>query len=176
MDKQKITTAVNYLIAAPNYSKLVNEMTGIIERWDTQPMAYGGRFATLNSLIDVGLENRDAFEQLLKLAERKRKLAPQTRRTDYQRELMRDRRARMAKAIELSELTSGPLSLSARTERQRHLQERWAEARAKFIEDIGALTWADRNTASRQFWEQLDETLNVNLRSARRSRTPAHAD
>ena len=168
MDKQKITTALNHLIAAPNYSKLVNEMTGIIERWDTQPMAYGGQFALLNTLLDVGLENRDAFEQLLKLAERKRKLAPHTRRTDYQRDLMRDRRARMSKAIELSELTTGPLSLSARSERQHDLQDRWAEARQKFVDDKGDLSWAERNAASREFWEQLDATLDANLRAQRK--------
>ena len=168
MDKRNITAALNYLIAAPNYSKLVSEMTGIIERWDVQPMAYGGQFALLNSLLDVGLESRDAFEQLLKLAERKRKLAPQTKRTDYQRDLMRDRRARMAKALELSELTSGPLAASDRAERSSQLQTRWAEARQKFLDDKAPQPWALRNIASREFWEQLDETLNTNLRTARR--------
>jgi tRNA A37 N6-isopentenylltransferase MiaA len=172
MDKTTITEAVNHLIEAPNYAKLINEMTGIIERWDTHPMAYGGTLSKLNSLIDVGLENRDAFEKLLDLVERKRKLAPQTRRTDYQRELMRDRRARMAKALELTELTNGPMNTAQRRKREQELQSRWSEARARFIAEKGELTWNERNAASREFWAQIDATLDSNLRSARRSRTP----
>lgn len=170
VDKAKLLAAVNYLIAAPNYAKLINEMTQIIERWDTHPMAYGGKLDMLNALIDVGLENRDAFERMLKLIEGKRKLVPQTKRTDYQRQLMRERRARIAKAMELAEMTSGKLSVGDRKEREKSLQERWRVARDKFIADKGDLSWAERNEASNEFWDMIDRQLDTNLAAARRAR------
>lgn len=170
VDKQKIVRAVNYLIAAPNYAKLINEMTGIIERWDTHPMAYGGKLDMLNALLDVGLENRDAFEKLLKLVEQKRKLVPQTKRTDYQRQLMRERRARVAKALELAELTSGRLSAGDRRDREKALMDRWRQARREFIEAKGNLSWAERNEASTEFWNMIDRQLDANLQQARRNK------
>lgn len=170
VDKAKILAAVSYLIAAPNYAKLINEMTQIIERWDTHPMAYGGKLEMLNALIDVGLENRDAFEKLLRLVESKRKLVPQTKRTDYQRQLMRERRARIAKALELAEMTTGKMSTADRKAREKALQERWRAARDKFIADKGELRWAERNEASNEFWSMIDRQLDTNLAAARRAR------
>lgn len=169
-DKLKLVSAVNYLIAAPNYAKLINEMTGIIERWDTHPMVYGGKLEMLNAVIDVGLQNREAFEKLLRLIEQKRRLVPQTKRTDYQRQLMRERRARIAKALELAELTSGRLSTGDRKAREKALIERWRQARDEFIANKGNLSWAERNTASNEFWETIDRQLDQNLREARRPR------
>ena len=168
VDKKKVTEAVNFLITTPNYAKLINEMTGIIERWDTHPMVYGGKLSMLNAMIDVGLENRDAFEKLLKLVEAKRKLVPQTKRTDYQRNLMRDRRARLAKAMELAEMTGGNLSPSQRKQREKELQARWAAARSDYIAKKGKLSWAERNEASNEFWRMIDRQLDANLTAARR--------
>ena len=168
VDKKKVTEAVNFLITSPNYAKLINEMTNIIERWDTHPMAYGGKLSMLNAMIDVGLENRDAFEKLLKLIEGKRKLLPQTKRTDYQRNLMRDRRARLAKAMELAETTTGPMSPAQRKQREKELQARWASARTEFIAKKGHLSWAERNNASNEFWQMIDRQLDANLVAARR--------
>ena len=167
-DKKKIVQAMNHLIAAPNYAKLINEMTQIIERWDTHPMVYGGKLEMLNALIDVGLENRDAFEKLLKLVEDKRRLVPQTKRTDYQRNLMRERRARVAKALELAELTSGRMSTADRKAREKALMDRWREARQEFIAGKGKVSWAERNAASNEFWAMIDRQLDANLQQARR--------
>lgn len=168
VDKKKVTEAVNFLITSPNYAKLINEMTNIIERWDTHPMAYGGKLSMLNAMIDVGLENRDAFEKLLKLIEGKRRLLPQTKRTDYQRNLMRDRRARLAKAMELAETTTGPMSPSQRKQREKELQARWASARTEYIAKKGHLSWSERNDASNEFWQMIDRHLDANLTAARR--------
>lgn len=168
IDKRKIVQAMNHLIVAPNYAKLINEMTQIIERWETHPMVYGGKLEMLNALIDVGLENRDAFEKLLKLIEDKRRLVPQTKRTDYQRQLMRERRARVAKALELAELTSGKLTTTQRKEREAALTDRWRQARQEFIDAKGELSWAERNAASNEFWDMIDRQLDANLRKARR--------
>lgn len=170
MDREKVVEAVNYLIQSDNYTRLINEMTEIIEKWDMHPMAYDGSLKCLNALIDVGLESRDAFEKLVDLIERKRKLVPVIKRVDYQRDLMRERRARFAKALEIQELRSGKKFKSA-AERKKHsdkLRKQWSEERAKYISAKGKLSWKERNVVSGKFWDHLDATLDKELREARK--------
>lgn len=175
MPNSRVVQAVNYLIEAPNYAALINEMTKIIETWDTHPMVYGGQLACLNAMIDVGLQNREAFERLVKLIEDKRKLLPAVRRTDYQRDLMRERRARMAKALELHELRHGVLRGAAKAAEVQAIQARWAQAKREHLEAAGATGWAERNAATREFWEQIDRKLDINLADARNKRKLACA-
>lgn len=173
--RKRIVEAMNLLITSPKYATLINEITSIIERWDTHPMAYSGKLSCLNALVDVGLQSRDAFEKLIKLIEDKRRLIPEAKRVDYQRELMRDRRARLAKALELHEAKSGPLVGAARKKAATDIQGRWKVARDRFIADKGNLSWKQRNDAAQEFWEGIDRQLNANLAAAqaRRLRKPA---
>lgn len=170
MDRQQIVDAVNYLIQSDNYTRLINEITEIIEKWATHPMAYDGNLKCLNAMIDVGLESRDAFENLVQLIERKRRLIPVIKRVDYQRDLMRERRARFAKALELHELRSGKKFRNAVEKKliTDELRKKWAEERAGFISDLGKVSWKERNAASGEFWERLDLQLDESLRDARR--------
>lgn len=169
MDQERIVEAVNYLIASDNYTKLINEITDIIEQWDMHPMAYDGHMQCLNALIDVGLESRDAFENLVKLIENKRRLIPAIKRVDYQRDLMRERRARYAKAIELHELTNRiKVTPVERKRLEEDLRKRWAAARKEFVLAEGDLSWKERNAASGRFWEKIDATLDESLKAARR--------
>lgn len=170
MHRLQVAEAVNFLIQAPNYGSLINELTQIIERWDTRPMVYEGRLKCLNAMIETGLQSRAAFEALLKLIEEKRKQLPQAKRVDYQRELMRERRARTAKALELHELHNGRLRGSLRTQFIGDLQKRWQAERARFISAKGELTWAERNAAANEFWEMVDRNLDANIIDARRKR------
>lgn len=167
MANKRVVDAVNFLIEAPNYSALIQEMTRIIERWDTHPMAYGGHLACLNAMLDVGLHNREAFERLVALIEEKRKAHPKMRRTDYQRDLMRDRRARLAKALALHELRHGPLRGAAREAEAKAIQDRWNAAKRQFLEARGKLGWAARNAATNEFWADVDAKLDANLKAAR---------
>jgi hypothetical protein len=170
MDKEKVVEAVNFLIQSDNYTRLINEMTEIIEKWDQHPMAYDGKLSCLNAMIDVGLESRDAFENLVGLIERKRRLIPVIKRVDYQRDLMRERRARFAKALELQELRSGKKFKSA-AERKKAtdaLRKKWAKERVEFISSKGRLSWKERNVASGHYWDQLDNKLDKELRDARK--------
>jgi hypothetical protein len=169
-DLHKITAAVNYLVASPSYAKLVNEMAGIIDRWDTHPMVYGPKLEHLNSLIGVGLQSRDTFDELIKLAARKRRDLPQARRQDYQRELMRARRGRVAKAVALREALFGRMTKFKRDEYAKDVQLRWAEERSKFLKERGQLSWHQRNEAIAAFWETIDRNLDQNLAEAKRGR------
>lgn len=170
--RQRVVEAVNYLIEAPNYTSLINEITKIVETWDTHPMVYGGKLECLNAMIDVGLESRTAFESLIELIEGRRKLIPQARRVDYQRDLMRERRAREAKAVELQELVKG-VTLKGKPKSQylAELRGRWRKARDEFIAAKGELSWKQRNDAANEFWDTIDRQLDANLREARRRRT-----
>ena len=173
MASERVIEAVNYLIEAPNYGSLVNEMTRIIETWDTHPMVYGGKLTCLNALIDIGLQDREAFERVLKLVQDKRGLVPKIRRKDYQRELMRERRARLGKAVELHELLNGPLRGAARMQQMQDTQERWAKARDAFLETKGKLGYDARNAAIQEFWQTIDTNLDKNLADARKKRKVA---
>lgn len=169
MTSRRVTEAVNLLIEAPNYAALINEITRFIETWDTHPMVYGGHLACLNALIDVGLTNRTAFEQLVQLINQKRREHPAIKRVDYQRELMRDRRARIAKALELHETKFGKLRGAARMAEMKSIQERWAQARKEFMANKGPLDWKGRNMAAAEFWDVIDRNLDENLAQARRA-------
>lgn len=173
MSNRRVVDAVNFLIDAPNYSALIQEMTRIIERWDTHPMAYGGHLACLNAMLDVGLHDRQAFERLVQLIEEKRKAHPKMRRTDYQRNLMRDRRARLAKALALHEASFGPLRGAARITEAKAIQARWDKAKREFLAARGQLGWAQRNEATGEFWARIDDQLDANLKSASRERRRA---
>ena len=169
MDKQAVVETINYLIQSENYTKLINEITEVIENWDMYPMAFDGKLKSLNALIDVGLESREAFENLVRLIESKRKLIPSLKRADYQRDLMRERRARFAKALELHELTKG--SLQSAKDRQKvtdELRTRWAKARVDYIKSKGNLSWKQRNAVSGEFWDNVDKTLDESLKDARK--------
>lgn len=170
LNKQRVVEAVNFLINAPNYAALIREITRIIETWSTHPMAYTGQLRSLNALVDIGLQNRAAFENLVKLIEERRKLLPRTKRTDYQRELMQQRRAREAKAIELHELVYGPIRGARRMQFLSDLRTRWGKARTEHIAAKGELSWHERNVAANEFWDMIDRQLDVNVQDARRKR------
>jgi hypothetical protein len=170
MGNRTVVEAVNHLIYAPNYASLINEMTRIIENWAAHPMAYGGNLSHLNALIDVGLKDRAAFERLVDLIESQRRMVPAVKRVDDQRSLMATRRARQAKAIELHEVLYGPLRGPRRAQFLSDLQERWAKAKADYLRSKGPLDWKARNTATNEFWADVDRNLEINLKDARRKR------
>lgn len=93
--------------------------------------------------------------------------AKRLRRNEYQKGLMRERRARLAKALTLAELTGGKLSASAKRERIKSLQSTWSALRTTFIAESGAKTVGEIRSANRQFWTALDARLDENLRNAR---------
>jgi hypothetical protein len=171
VNKLKVAEAVNLLIKCERYAKYANEMTAILEEWDLHPMYYVAHLTPLNALLDVGLESREAFERLLKLVEEKRKLLPKQRRVDYQRELMAARRARVAKAIELEELLHGPMDATRKEQYAKDIQGRWTEARNRFLEKQGELSWEQRNKKTQEFWAAVDAKLEANVATERKKRS-----
>lgn len=167
MQHDKLTEAVNLLIASPQYAVLANEMTAIIENWDRKHVVYSGEFACLNSLVDVGVQNRAAFERLLSMVRERRQTQPHTRRIDYQREIMRERRARVAKGLLIYEAAKGKVSGEKRKQIAAALQKRWSEQRTAYLAARRGLNWQDRNSASADFWAKIDQELDTRLAAAR---------
>lgn len=165
--KEDVVAAVNYLIHAKDCTARVNEITEIVDRWDERPMIYAGHLMQLNSLIDIGVEDRDALNKLIQLVGERRKLIPAMRRVDYQRDLMRERRARISKAVELQEMLYGKMDKKTRTRFEKDITSRWGVALKDYLKKKGKLTWEQRNEARREFWKTIDRNLDQNIRAER---------
>lgn len=165
----QLVAAVNLLIKEEKaYSNLVREMTKLIE---DGPVGFRYEIALepLNTLVDLGRRDRDAFERVLKFIDGKRQARPNTAKVDYQRDLMRERRQRMAKAMLLHEARTGPLKGDERKAQMASIRERWTRAQRQFIVDREATSAAERRQAHRDFWEMVDRHLDANLTNLQRT-------
>lgn len=167
MTTDPLVEAVNLLIDAQNYSALAIEMTRLVEHGPTEHR-YGMGLAPLNALVDLGRSDRSAFERLLKLVDGKRQENPKMAKLDYQRDLMRVRRQRMAKALLLHEQRQGALRGAARKTEVASIRERWTRAKAQFIVDRDATSAEERAQATRDFWAMVDRQLDANLANLQR--------
>jgi hypothetical protein len=159
---ERVTEAVNYLIDAPDYIVRAQEMTRSIENPRAR-VDYTGSLAPLNAMLDLGVANRDAFERLLKLVEEKRRDNPSVAKRDYQRDIMRDRRKRMAKALLLHEARSGPLKGDARATEMASIRARWDKAKAEYVINRDVGSGAARLEAIKDFWAMVDRQLDANV-------------
>jgi hypothetical protein len=169
VNDEMIVNAVNLLIEAHNYSALAQEMTHFVEEVRGGTPRYSGDLDPLNALISLGRANRAAFERVLKLVDEKRKEDPKTAKRDYQRDIMRERRQRMAKAILLHEARHGALKGEARTLEMASIRARWTRAKTQFIVDRSPPSAEDRLAAIRDFWDMVDRQLDANVANLRRT-------
>jgi hypothetical protein len=168
MDKSRVVEGLKLLIHAKDYNKRVRQIGEIIADWDDTPMLFAGALEPLNALIDVGLVNRAALDRMLDLATNKRREIPAAKRVDYQRDLMRAKRERLYRAIELEELVRGSkLKGDAKKKYMHDTQAMWMSERNRFIASKGNLTWKERNAAANEYWAQVDERLDKDLAEAR---------
>jgi hypothetical protein len=157
-----MVAAVSYLIAADDYTKLTADMTRIIENPPYTPR-YVSVSEPLNALVDLGRKNREAFEKVLALVERRRLEHPKVAKREYQKQIMRERRKRMAKALVLHEVRTGPLKGEDRAATMAAIRGRWEQARAQFLARQEVMSGEERLAAIRQFWSTLDRQLDANL-------------
>ena len=162
MTTDPIVEAVNLLIDADDYSARVQELTRSLET-PKEAVSYTGSMACLNALLAIGKDDRNAFERVVRLIEAKRKENPKMAKRDYQRDIMRDRRKRMAKAILLHEARSGPLRGAARAAEMASIRTRWTRAKAEFIVDREASSAQERREATAAFWAMVDRQLDANV-------------
>lgn len=167
MDKAKIAEGLSLLVETKAFAQRVRQINQIVDEWEQAPLVFAGTLEPLNALVDVGLTNRPALVKLITLAASKRRSVPLTKRVDYQRELMREKRERVYRAIKLEELVRGvPLRGEQRKVYMRDVQTKWMKDRNAFIAAKGDLSWKDRNEAAGEFWRQLDAQLAKDLEEA----------
>lgn len=169
MDKAKIAQGLGLLVNAKSFSQRVRQISEIVDGWVDTPLLFGGTLEPLNAIVEVGLANREAMDKLIELAHKKRQQVPVAKRVDYQRQLMRDKRERLYKALELEGLVRGvSLKGDARKKYMVTLQAKWMRDRNEFIAAKGELSWKERNNAANEFWRKVDDQLEHDLSEARK--------
>jgi hypothetical protein len=162
-DVSRVAEAANFLITATHYEALRQELITIVNSWDSAPRAYGGSHAVLNALIDVGVDNRPAFDRMLAIVEAKRALLPTARKVDYQRNLMRERRQREYKALAVYEKATGLVRGKQRAGFFRDMRATWAAAKAEFMLARGHMSYDEKLEATALFWQGVDASLDQAL-------------
>ena len=169
MDKAKIAKGLSLLVQTNEFVQRVRQINDIVDGWEDTPLLFGGALEPLNALVDVGLVNREALNKLVQLAQTKRQAVPVAKRIDYQRELMREKRERLYRAVELEELVRGSaLKGEARMKYMAGVQAKWMQERNAFIAAKGNLSWKQRNEAASEFWQRVDQRLSHDLEEAKR--------
>lgn len=167
MDKQKIAAALSILAGTRQFVQRVKQIEEILDGWENTQLLFGGPLEPFNALVEVGLHNREAFGKLIDLARTKRRSLPDAKRVDYQRELMREKRERLDRAVRLEELVRGArLTGDKRAAYKKATQERWMNERNAFITGKGNLSWKERNEAANEFWSLVDQRLNKDIAEA----------
>lgn len=168
-NKQQIAEAVNLLIAEDHYTKRIKQILEIVEDWDDSPRVFADRLASLNALVDIGLDDMANLQELFTLVENRRKLVPLMKKVDYQRNLMREKRERLAKAVKLEELVRGKTLTQLERERyKKSMNGKWTKEKTAYIAAKGELSWKARNEVTREFWEKIDAQLTKDLAEAER--------
>jgi hypothetical protein len=165
VDRARLVEAVSLLTESKQYALLAKELTSILENWAWHPMQYAGQLSPLNALIELGLKSHERFLSLLKAIEAERNPPPKQRRNDYQRDLMAERRARMAKSIQIREFYLERKMTPAEKERHsRKKQKEWQELKELcFTPAEDGLSWKERNQKTQEFWAWIDADLDTTV-------------
>lgn len=168
MDRDEIRAAVEMLVTTDRYAVLKKELRELIATREELPRRFAADLAPLNALIALEKNNPEAFENVLNLIEAKRSVEPSTGKTDYQRDYMRQRRARLNTALKIEETERGKsLSPAARAQFKEAQLKQWMGARDAYIHAKGDLDWKARNDATAEFWKTIDAQLELRLVEAR---------
>lgn len=167
MDRQALKEAVQLLIESSEYHVLRKEIVEMIAQWPRRQLMFGGDYIALNSLIDLGLQSRESLDNLFQLVERKRKLVPNSKKVDYQRDYMRQRRQRQLKAVKLEEIVRGkPMTTQEKNAYMAAVWAEWMTRRNDYLKGFPDADWKRRNELTGQFWESIDKALEKELDEA----------
>jgi len=171
LNTDDIKEAVVLLVQAENYAALKKALQDIISTRETLPRRFSGALSPLNELIVLEKKSEAAYANVIELVESKRRASPAVGKVDYQRDYMRQRRARLATALKIEELERGiRLSPTARENFTKAQMDKWMKARDAFISAKGDLGWKERNDAAAEFWSQIDQQLERRLADAQVAR------
>jgi hypothetical protein len=158
--KEEIREAANYLATSKHYVADVRVLNEAIASWGRQHTTFVDERAPLNALIDLGLAYPEKLTKLYELIAERRRALPERKRADYQREYMRQSRARMTKALAIEELIEGRrITLDERAERAARIQTEFMRRREEFLRPYAVASWAERQERTREFWAAIDKEL-----------------
>lgn len=171
MDKEEIREAAELLIQSDNYGELKHELMRLIA--DTGiPKRFAGKYAPLNALIALHKSREEYYHNMIRFVESSRKKDPETNRTDYQKNHMRQRRARLITAVLIEELRRGRKMTPTEKDAFRSgAQARWMARRDTFLASKGTVSWAKKNDLVAEFWQCIDEELEVELVKVKQEKT-----
>jgi len=169
---ENLAAAANYLVRSSRCTRLVNEMNQFIKAWDEAPKLYAGDLQLLNPLIELGVSHKDKFDALLEKVYAARQVQADTRRTDYQKELMRRIRTRESSAVSLAEWLRGRrFTPPERAEFAAQQKAQWETDKRAFVER-NAKDSTETRSAVQTFWHMVDMQLKEDLLHAQQTNPP----
>lgn len=169
-DVERARQAVQYLVDDPYFKHHVKRLLNTVIR--PRAMPFKDEAETLNELLVVGRQNREAMDNLIAMAQFKRDA-----KGSYMSSFMRAKRERDRKLIQIEELSAGhKLPLDERVHLLRKAHDKWGQEREqhklycaqKYREQFGKEPeWAHKNAFVKDFWANKDMELDVLLHKAR---------
>jgi len=154
-DSARARQAVQYLVDSSYFQHHMRKLRGTLGKPRSLP--FREEAEVLNELLVIGRQSEEAFENLIRLAEFKR----DSGKNSYQRDYMAAKRKRDRKVIALEEAMIGKkLSLDQRAAVLRRQYETWNRERDAMLDAVKDQSWADRNSAIRDFWERKESEID----------------
>lgn len=162
-----IDEAVALLVKATDYSKVVSDLTHTVEAASKVAADYPPCFG---ALVDLGLKDREKFEAVIRQVEIERLNNPDVRRQDYQKLLMRKRRARFAKIAAIAKLRTPsitPSQLKGHIKAQNKLMNADRKAYIDNVKDDEGFNYSE---AVDDYWKGVDVGLDDQLAKLRKAK------
>lgn len=194
VDKQALLESLQFLVSAEDPHGPVTSLEAVLRVARVHPVKLTGELSALNPLLQLALEDREAFEKCKALVDRKREAAgkplawppepPETfSKAEYQRQLMAKRRERSGRAVDIENLQRDErdkLVGSRRLDFENHQLKVWGEQLRKILAaartDAGGSISKEHELAIRtKFWDGVDVALDEKEELVRREMMlPAH--
>lgn len=153
---ERARQAVQYLVDTSYFHHHLKKLRSTVEK--PRALPFRGDVEVLNELLVIGRQSREAFNNLIGLAEFKRDQS----KSSYQREYMAAKRQRDRKVILLEETMTGKkLDLDARRMLLLRQYAIWNKERDALLSSMGDTPWTKRNEAVREFWQRKEHELDL---------------
>lgn len=172
-DTNRIKAAVQYLVDSSYFKHHVRKLHSAVQR--PRALPFKDEAEVLNELLLVGRQNREAMENLIKLAEFKR-----DDHNEYQRKFMAQKRQRERRIIAIEEILLGKTYTPEEARKALLKQyDQWNKEKAAHIEQCRMsyyqqfgqeASWEQRNQFIREFWALKDMELDMMEEEAQRIR------
>lgn len=171
MDKDELLTTVKFLVNleeadARRYSNALSDVLSLSHRYQ---LKFRGDFAVLNPLIDLHYDDKDVYNDVIQMVNKRRDDSVfDNRSRKYMAEFMREKRAREKRALDIENASrpeSQQLKGTARLNFLRKVSNEWNERRLNMLAQAreqagGRLTTAKSDELLALFWKQIDKELD----------------